>query len=373
MRVPLYPDEQQSGRIFCVTGASGYIGGAIVERLLIAGHSVHGTVRSNPQDTRYDTMRAMDGAKDRLHLFKADLSEKGSFDEAVRGCDVVLHVASPVTVRVARGQVEEEVIRPAVEGVENVVGAIERSGTVDTLVYTGSLSAVHGDNWERGADHVYTEEDWDEVASVSKFPYAFSKVLAEKRAWELYYANNDASQKCNTDSEQHATSLKKKWRLVVLLPGFVVGPPVTQVKSELVEFATLLMNGKLWPCIPNYHFPYVDLDDVASAHILVAMKSNCHGRYILAHGQHSLGMRDVIQSLRQEFPNHRLPRLGAPKWMLWIASKMTDKVPWDLVASCLNKPMSFRGGRISRDTGLEYHDPMQGMAALMHHVAAQRL
>ncbi|KAI8114623.1 hypothetical protein M9434_002743 [Picochlorum sp. BPE23] len=364
MRLPLYPDESNATthkRVFCVTGASGYIGGAIVERLLRAGHTVHGTVRSNPKDTRYDTMRAMDGAKDRLQLFQADLREKGSFDEAVRGCDVVIHVASPVTVRVARGQVEEEVIRPAVEGVEHVVGAIERSGTVDTLVYTGSLSAVHGDNWERGADHVYTEEDWDEVASLSKFPYAYSKVLAEKRVWDLY-----------NESQKDGGS-RKPWRLVVLLPGFVVGPPVTQVKSELVEFATLLMKGKLWPCIPNYHFPYVDLDDVAAAHILVAMNSNCHGRYILAHGQHSLGMRDVIQSLRQEFPKHRLPRLGAPKWMLWIASTMTDKVPWDLVASCLNKPMSFQGGRISQDTGLEYHDPMRGMADLMHHVAASIL
>eukprot|EP00889_Picochlorum_renovo_P005453 jgi/Picre1/32483/NNA_007829.t1 len=173
----------------------------------------------------------MDGAKDRLQLFQADLREKGSFDEAV----------------------EEEVIRPAVEGVEHVVGAIERSGTVDTL------------------------EDWDEVASLSKFPYAYSKVLAEKRAWDLYNENKKDN------------GSRKPWRLVVLLPGFVVGPPVTQVNSELVEFATLLMKGKLWPCIPNYHFPYVDLDDVAAAHILVAMNSNCHGRYILAHGQHSLG------------------------------------------------------------------------------------
>ena len=101
MRLPLYLDESQTTnkRIFCVDGASGYIGGAIVGRLLIAGNTVHGTICSNPQDTRYDPMRSMDGAKDRIHLFLADVSKKESFDEAICGCDVVIRVASPVSVR----------------------------------------------------------------------------------------------------------------------------------------------------------------------------------------------------------------------------------------------------------------------------------
>jgi len=38
----------------------------------------------------------LDGAKERLQLFKADLLEEGSFDSAVEGCDGVFHTASPV-------------------------------------------------------------------------------------------------------------------------------------------------------------------------------------------------------------------------------------------------------------------------------------
>ena len=41
-------------------------------------------------------MVSLDGAKDRLHLFKADLLEEGSFDSAIVGCDGVFHTASPV-------------------------------------------------------------------------------------------------------------------------------------------------------------------------------------------------------------------------------------------------------------------------------------
>ena len=41
-------------------------------------------------------LRELDGAKERLHLFKANLLEEGSFDSAVDGCDGVFHTASPV-------------------------------------------------------------------------------------------------------------------------------------------------------------------------------------------------------------------------------------------------------------------------------------
>jgi len=43
-------------------------------------------------------LREFDGAKERLKIFKADLLEEGSFDEAIQGVDGVFHTASPVLV-----------------------------------------------------------------------------------------------------------------------------------------------------------------------------------------------------------------------------------------------------------------------------------
>ena len=48
---------------------------------------------------------ALDGAKERLHLFKADLLEEGSFDSVVDGCDGVFHTASPAALEVTDPQV----------------------------------------------------------------------------------------------------------------------------------------------------------------------------------------------------------------------------------------------------------------------------
>ncbi|KAK7264046.1 hypothetical protein RJT34_31649 [Clitoria ternatea] len=75
--------SSNTGKVVCVTGASGYIASWIVKFLLQRGYIV-------------DHLLKLDGAKERLLLFKADLLEEGSFDSAIEGCDGVFHTASPV-------------------------------------------------------------------------------------------------------------------------------------------------------------------------------------------------------------------------------------------------------------------------------------
>jgi uncharacterized protein YbjT (DUF2867 family) len=101
---PLHPAERKAKQLqICVTGATGYLAGHIVQRLLAAGHTVHGTARNanNTSATRH--LLAMPGADEQLKLFSADLMQPGAYDEAVRGCDVVIHTASPYTLNVPKG------------------------------------------------------------------------------------------------------------------------------------------------------------------------------------------------------------------------------------------------------------------------------
>ncbi|TVU08211.1 hypothetical protein EJB05_41605, partial [Eragrostis curvula] len=80
----------------CVTGAGGFVASWLVERLLAAGrYTVHGTVR-DPGDAKNAHLAALDGAAERLRLFKADLLDYGSMAAAIAGCDGVFHVACPV-------------------------------------------------------------------------------------------------------------------------------------------------------------------------------------------------------------------------------------------------------------------------------------
>ncbi|TVU30858.1 hypothetical protein EJB05_22504, partial [Eragrostis curvula] len=80
----------------CVTGAGGFVGSWLVKRLLAGGYyTIHGTVR-DPGDAKNAHLREMDGAAERLRLFKADLLDYGSMATAVAGCDGAFHVACPV-------------------------------------------------------------------------------------------------------------------------------------------------------------------------------------------------------------------------------------------------------------------------------------
>ena len=210
LRFPLYPLEESASPTTClVTGATGYVAGALVERLLAAGHIVHGTVRvSGLKNTTHLT--SLPGASERFKLFVADLLEPNSFEEAMHGCKYVFHVASPYILGVGGKHAEEKLIRPAISGVEAVLGAASRTESVEVVVMTSSYFAMVGDNWERGEDHVLTEEDWNVSATPTYLTYHYSKVVAERKAWEMY-------------TNQTGTN---KWKLVVINPGMILGPPL---------------------------------------------------------------------------------------------------------------------------------------------------
>lgn len=353
-----------------MTGAGGYIGSAIVKRLVEEDKvdCVHAVVRGDITATRYDALREMKSAgSTSLEIFSADLSVPGSYDDAVKGCRVVIHVATPTTMKVPmyawnkEKKLWGEIVRPAVEGVENVVGAIEKSQTVETLVLTSSMSAVQGDGWERGKHHIYTEEDWNEVDhnSPKNNAYACSKVRSEKRAWELFEA-----------AQKESTGVWKK--LVVLCPGLVLGKPCMSVQSELIQFMVELVKGNVGPVMPNYHFSMVHLDDVVNAHIAAATTDTCQGRYLLAQGGCSYGMTDVLVLLNatSSFQSYSFPHKSAPKWILWLLSLVLGKIHWPLVRAYLDKPSRFDATRICKDVPMlkQYRDPLDGFAEMLRYI-----
>ncbi|KAL0006885.1 hypothetical protein SO802_008387 [Lithocarpus litseifolius] len=83
-------------KVVCVTGASGYIASRLVKLLLQRGYTVKATVRDTNDPKKTEHLLSLDGAKERLQIFKADLLKEGSFDSAVDGCQGVFHTASPV-------------------------------------------------------------------------------------------------------------------------------------------------------------------------------------------------------------------------------------------------------------------------------------
>ena len=113
-----------------VTGGTGYVGAWIVKQLCDRGATVRATYRRGTDPRYRDQLQDVcRGGPGRLDLFEADLLRDGSFDEAMDGCAVVVHVASPFVT----GRIRDpgaRVLRPALDGTRNVFGSAGRASFI---------------------------------------------------------------------------------------------------------------------------------------------------------------------------------------------------------------------------------------------------
>jgi len=239
----------------CVTGASGFLAGEIIKQLFQRGFTeVRGTVRDV---SRYKFLTDLYPA---LQLSPADLLIEGSFDNAVAGCEIVFHTASPfffVTENPLKDLVE-----PALHGTVNVLKSVDRAGTVKRVVLTSSVAAVAGKSKMKDG-YFFTEQDWNTDGTIETEAYRYSKYVAEKAAWEI--------------------NAGKPWKLVTICPTFVLGPPhYSRADATSIKTIQAFLNGeKKESGVGPSCVGIVDVRDAARAHIEAAVREGASGRYIV--------------------------------------------------------------------------------------------
>ncbi|VFQ75210.1 unnamed protein product [Cuscuta campestris] len=272
-----------ASKTVCVTGASGYIASWIVKFLLQRGYTVKATVRFPDDPKRTEHLLSLDGAKERLHLFKADLLKEGSFDSVVDGCEGVFHTASPFYHNVKDPQVE--LIDPAVKGTLNVLGSCAKTPTVRRVVLTSSIAAVSYNGKPRTPEVVVDETWWScpDFCKEMEMWYVLSKTLAEKAAWEFVK--------------------QKGIDMVTINPAMVIGPLLQPTLNTSSAAILNLINGA--ETYPNLSFGWVNVKDVANAHILALENPSAEGRYCLV--EQVAHYSEIVKKLLQLYPTLRLP------------------------------------------------------------------
>ncbi|XP_015953672.1 phenylacetaldehyde reductase [Arachis duranensis] len=281
--------SSSDGRMVCVTGASGYIASWIVKFLLNGGYTVRATVRDTNDPRKVEHLTKLEGAKERLQLFKANLLEEGSFNSAVQGCDGVFHTASPFYRDVNDPQAE--LLDPAVKGTLNVLQACVKSQSVKRVVLTSSMAAVTF-NGRPLTPEVVVDETWfsdPELCKESRswYWYVLSKTLAEDAAWKFAKENNI--------------------QLVTINPAMVIGPLLQPVLNTSAGGVLNLINGA--QTFPNATFGWVNVKDVANAHIQAYEILSASGRYCMVERvEHFSG---IVKLLRDLYPTLPLPEKSA--------------------------------------------------------------
>ncbi|PIA53491.1 hypothetical protein AQUCO_00900232v1 [Aquilegia coerulea] len=271
------------GKVVCVTGASGFIATWLVKLLLQRGYTVKASVRDPNDAKKTEHLRGLPGADGRLHLFKANLLDEGAFDSIVEGCEGVFHTASPFYHNVTDPQVE--LIEPAVKGTLNVLGSCAKTPSVKRVVVTSSMAAVAYNKRPRLPETV-VDETWftdPELCKETKAWYVLSKTLAEESAWKFV--------------KDHGIDM------VTINPAMVIGPLLQPTLNTSAEAILNLINGA--QTYNNATFGWVDVRDVANAHILAFEVPSASGRYCLV--EKVAHFSEIVEVLRGLYPNIQLP------------------------------------------------------------------
>ena len=253
-----------------ITGATGFVGSAVLRKLIERGHEVRALVR--PASDR----RNLDGLS--VEVVEGDLTEPATLGDAVKGCRGLFHVAADYRLWAPD---PAPMFKANVEGTRAIMLAAAEAG-VERIVYTSSVATLGLLPGDQASDEE-TPVGFEDMIG----PYKQSKFLAEAEVREL------------ADSEGLA--------VVIVNPSTPIGPrdiKPTPSGRMIVEAAS----GKM-PAYVDTGLNVVHVDDVAEGHLLAFDKGKPGERYIL--GGENLSLKEILAAIA-DITGGKAPGLRIP-------------------------------------------------------------
>jgi dihydroflavonol-4-reductase len=314
---------------YLLTGATGFLGGHLVDSLLAEGHSVVALCREEEPELEARG----------VVVTRGDVLDRESVERAAEGCDGAFHCAG----KVSRDPNDaEELYRLHVSGTRNVLEGCKARGVRRVVVAsTSGTVAVSND-----AHHIATETDEAPVALLSRWPYYRSKLYAERAALD---ANMDG------------------FEVISVNPTLLLGPG--DLRGSSTDDVRLFLERRI-PAVPGGGLSYVDARDAAVAMALAMAKGTPGSRYLV--GACNLTFREFFARLERVsgvsapwVPMPRLPdlaRLGA-RWFdraLGLAGGVAGLDP--VSVEMAQYFWYLDGARAERELGWEPRDPTTTLA-----------
>ena len=234
---------------YFLTGATGFLGGRLLKRLLDDGHVVHALVRDRAKAgaIQEDAVKRAG----RLELVEGDITDKESMRIAMDGADGVYHCAAWYKVGRAATRTASKAREINVEGTRNVLELMDEL-SVPKGVYVSTL-AVNSDTGGEMVDESY------------RFSGEHLNTY-NRTKWEAHYKVAEPMMKAGLP-------------LVVVMPGLIYGPGDTSIVRPMIK---KYLKRKLFalPKAPEYCWAHVD--DIAMACELAMQKGTVGEDYIIS-------------------------------------------------------------------------------------------
>ncbi|MCG9478757.1 MAG: NAD-dependent epimerase/dehydratase family protein [Actinomycetia bacterium] len=255
-----------------VTGATGFIGSHVAEKLIQEGFEVRVLVRQQSSQRNLENLE--------VELCYGDLTHKQSLAQAVKGCDALFHVAASYSFWCRDARLPYQV---NVEGTKNIMEAALQAG-VKKIVYTSSESTIAIDkNMSLGVEGRLNRPQ--DVYS----HYKRSKVLAEMEVAKL---------------------CQQGWPIVIVNPTAPIGArdiKPTPTGKIVLDF----LNGGM-PAYVNTGLNVIDVEDVAYGHVLAYHQGKYGQSYIL--GNENMTLKQILETVAA-ISGRKPPKTQIPFWV----------------------------------------------------------
>ncbi|KAG5468366.1 hypothetical protein LSCM1_02346 [Leishmania martiniquensis] len=289
-----------------VIGESGYLASHVVAKLLDAGYSVRMTVPDAArQQKQIDLYGASRDVAQRLTILQADITNSNALRDAIRGCRYIIHCGCSSASPHAKDPVAlyTKAIRALFDGIR-----LSGKSTVKRVVLTGAASSIVHITEDDPPSGLFDESNWNSVATPEDDPLPFARIVFEREAWRL-------RQMMGVE-------------LVVLLPSISIGPSLTDETSEaMVTIEGLANSSKYFPFCPNLSWNFVDVRDVAEAHVRALEVAEVRDQRIIISNE-CVSLPELCRTMKQ-----LCPQLTPPTHTAWtfVTLGIATVVLWNSV------------------------------------------
>jgi farnesol dehydrogenase len=268
---------------YLVTGATGYIGEQLTQRLIQEGHTVHALYRSETKAVGLQQKGAF--------LFKGDLLDRSSLDAAAKGCDAIFHVAAFAK---PWDKDPQTFYRYNVEGSKNVFDAAQKAGT-RKVVFTSTAGVISPSDGKPSDETTPRKLDYFT-------DYERSKAQAEALC---------------------AQYIRAGMEIVTVNPTRVYGPGLLSDSNGVTRMVKLYLEGKfrLLPGNGKSVGNYVFVEDVIDGHLRAMQRGSNGERYIL--GGDNLSFLDFFDRLAR-LTGREMRMIKVPIPLMNFVAKMME-------------------------------------------------
>lgn len=320
-------------RKILITGITGFLGSHVAKICLERGYQIRGAVKDlSYSDELIYLNQLQKKTRKNIELIEANLSNYNSWDNAIKGCTDILHLATPLLdLKKSNEGVKFEILT----GIQGILD-FSKKYKIQKIVVTGSAQCAG--IYRNLKKNIFTDSDFATLTS-SENGYLEGKIMMENYLYNYY---KDLSEKSKID-------------ITIIHPANLYGPALSRNSAQRLNTISKMLLQK--PAYFRLCMPLCDVRDVSLAHVnaLTNLNNKDFNRYLISSG--NLWLNEIPEIINAHFYKYgyECRKMPFSQMMLKIGAMTNPETRKALQNE--NREFFIKSDNAKRDLNLNFIDP----------------